>query len=220
MLVTETIYKFGGKAYSSNCYVFQAEEELILIDTGAPSYIEPMLWEMKNAKLDPNKITHVINTHCHVDHIGGNHKLKEKFNPEFFAHRLDAEHIKTPDRFTADSLLDEELMGIDVTMIDDGFKIDGTPLEVIHTPGHPLGSICLYDHDAEILISGDTIFAQGVGRTDLPGGNTSNLQASLKKLSELGVRLLLPGHGPHLERGGDKAIAQACQLVQGFGDMI
>lgn len=215
MLITETIHKIGGKDHSSNCYLLQAEEELILIDTGAPSYTDSMLWEVKNAGLDPDRITRIINTHCHADHIGGNSLLKEKFNPGLFAHLLDAPHIQKPDEYTARSMVEGELRGTKVTPIDEGFRIDGTNFKALHTPGHTLGSLCLYDPAAEILISGDTVFAQGFGRTDLPGGNMSNLQASLKKLSELDVRLLLPGHGEHLERRGDEAITQALELVGG-----
>lgn len=75
---------------------------------------------------------------------------------------------------------------------------------VISTPGHSPGSICLYETKEKILISGDTVFYLGVGRTDLPGGDPERLAASIKKLSRLDVEWLLPGHGEMLK--GRKAI--------------
>jgi glyoxylase-like metal-dependent hydrolase (beta-lactamase superfamily II) len=75
---------------------------------------------------------------------------------------------------------------------------------VIETPGHSPGSICLYEPKEKVLISGDTVFYLGVGRTDLPGGDPDRLAASVKKLSTLDVEYLLPGHGEMLK--GRKAI--------------
>jgi len=69
---------------------------------------------------------------------------------------------------------------------------------VIHTPGHTQGSVCLYD--GETLISGDTLFADGYGRTDLLGGDEAQMDYSLKRLADLEYSLLLPGHGPPLRK--------------------
>jgi hydroxyacylglutathione hydrolase len=67
--------------------------------------------------------------------------------------------------------------------------------EVIQTPGHSPGSICLYWPDKKILFTGDVVFNQGIGRTDLPGGNGKELKESIKKISRLDAEYLLPGHG-------------------------
>ncbi|MBN2517601.1 MAG: MBL fold metallo-hydrolase, partial [Candidatus Altiarchaeota archaeon] len=72
----------------------------------------------------------------------------------------------------------------------------GVELQVLLTPGHTPGSICLYNEEEKILISGDTVFAQGFGRYDLVGGDREQLKRSLKELSKLEIKELYPGHGP------------------------
>ena len=74
-------------------------------------------------------------------------------------------------------------------------KIGDFGFQVIHTPGHSPGSICLYWPDRKVLFTGDVVFYQGVGRTDLPGGNGEDLKASIKRISQLEVDYLLTGHG-------------------------
>ena len=82
---------------------------------------------------------------------------------------------------------------------------------VITTPGHSPGSICLYEPKEKVLISGDTVFYLGVGRTDLPGGDPDRLAASIKKLSRLDVEYLIPGHGEMLK--GRKAIQKNFAMI-------
>ena len=82
---------------------------------------------------------------------------------------------------------------------------------VITTPGHSPGSICLYEPKEKVLISGDTVFYLGVGRTDLPGGDPDRLAASIKKLSKLDVEYLIPGHGEMLK--GRKAISKNFGMI-------
>lgn len=81
----------------------------------------------------------------------------------------------------------------------DVIEIAGVKLEVIHTPGHTEGSICLYEPQSKALFSGDTVFADGIGRTDLPGGNWNDIGNSLKRLISLnetrGIDKIYPGHG-------------------------
>ncbi len=82
---------------------------------------------------------------------------------------------------------------------------------VIATPGHSPGSICLYEPKEKVLISGDTVFTLGVGRTDLPGGDPDRLAASIKKLSRLDIEYLIPGHGEMLK--GRKAIDKNFAMI-------
>jgi glyoxylase-like metal-dependent hydrolase (beta-lactamase superfamily II) len=74
-------------------------------------------------------------------------------------------------------------------------KTQNFSFRVIHTPGHTPGSICLYDKNYKILVSGDTLFDGAVGRTDFPGGDKGNLMNSLYKLANYPINYLLPGHG-------------------------
>lgn len=82
---------------------------------------------------------------------------------------------------------------------------------IISTPGHSPGSICLYWENEKLLISGDTIFYMGVGRTDLPGGNIETLGNSVKKLSKMDVEYLIPGHGEMLK--GAKSIQRNFEMI-------
>lgn len=82
---------------------------------------------------------------------------------------------------------------------------------IISTPGHSPGSVCLYWENEKLLISGDTIFYMGVGRTDLPGGNIETLGNSVKKLSKLDVEYFIPGHGEMLK--GAKSIQRNFELI-------
>jgi glyoxylase-like metal-dependent hydrolase (beta-lactamase superfamily II) len=82
---------------------------------------------------------------------------------------------------------------------------------VITTPGHSPGSICLYEPKEKVLISGDTVFYLGVGRTDLPGGDPDRLAESIKKLAGLDVEYLIPGHGEMLK--GRKAISKNFAMI-------
>ncbi len=87
-------------------------------------------------------------------------------------------------------------------------------LKVMHTPGHSPGSVCLYWPEEKALFTGDLIFNQGIGRTDLPGGNGQSLKNSIRKASALDVEILLPGHGDVI-RGRD-AVAKNFEDVERF----
>jgi hydroxyacylglutathione hydrolase len=90
-------------------------------------------------------------------------------------------------------------------------KIGGLNWLVVATPGHSPGSVCFYYPKEKVLISGDTVFQMGVGRTDLPGGNTEDLAKSIDRLSRLDIEYLLPGHGEMLK--GRKAVEKNFQII-------
>lgn len=150
----------------------------------------------------------VINTHEHFDHIGGNGFF---FGAKIAAHPEAAEVIENADaEMSLVEFFDGNLKPKKVDFkVKEGEKIDagGLSLEIIYTPGHTPGSICLYDRKTATLFSGDTVFADGVGRTDTPGGDAAALQASLEKLANLKIERILPGHGRTIEKGGSKIIS-------------
>ena len=88
----------------------------------------------------------------------------------------------------------------------DGDVING--LKIIHTPGHTPGSICLLDEKKGILFSGDTIFSDGIGRTDMPGGDNAALADSIEKITNLKFAKLLPGHGEPVLDNAARAVAE------------
>jgi len=96
---------------------------------------------------------------------------------------------------------------------DGTFTLGGKAFQVIPTPGHSPGSVCLYWEKEKLLISGDTVFYMGVGRTDLPGGDMEALGQSIREISKLDIEYLIPGHGEMVK--GAKSINRNFELILG-----
>lgn len=217
MLIGEDIFVIPGAGECCNTYVVLGTEEYVVVDPGLPRPFAEIAGPLKNARFEPKKIRRVVNTHCHVDHVGANGALDEALtpSPEFYVHSMDLVYVQNGDPvFT---LSGGPLKPILVNNpMEEGDMIPGTGFAVLHTPGHTLGSICLYDGERRILVSGDTVFGDGVGRFDLPGGSLESLRKSLEKLAGLDVHKLLPGHGEYLESGGGDAISRGLETTKDF----
>ncbi len=164
----------------------------MVIDTGT-GFNFPRLYQIfKIYKKTFEDIKFIINTHAHFDHIGGNGFFP---NAKIIMHKLDAPVLENGDSSTSYAdFFGGQLKKRKVDMkVEEGFELNG--LEVIHTPGHTPGSISLYNRKEKILFSGDLIFADGFGRTDLVGGNREDLMKSIEKIKGLEIEKLLPGHG-------------------------
>ncbi|OYT43648.1 MAG: MBL fold metallo-hydrolase [Candidatus Aenigmarchaeota archaeon ex4484_56] len=194
MRIFKNIYLFNGVGYSSNIYLI---DNYLLIDTGLGIFFKEVIETMRASGIIPEEIKIILNTHCHYDHIGGNKKFRDLSKAEIYAHKEDAKNIETGEN-TIYELFGNTFHSTSVNRkLKDGDVIK-TPehfFEVIHTPGHTKGSICLYDPYNKILFSGDTLFADSIGRVDFPTGNREDMIKSLNKLKELDVTLLFPGHG-------------------------
>ncbi|MBN2006166.1 MAG: MBL fold metallo-hydrolase [Anaerolineae bacterium] len=178
----------------ANCYVIYDEDggEGVVVDPGGNG--TPLLKKIAEHAL---VIRYILNTHGHFDHIAGNADLEELQAPLA---------IHPADR----NLLLEGggalWFGLDFTPspepaveLNEGLvlSVGRFHIEVVHTPGHTPGSICFYLPEEKSLISGDTLFAGSVGRTDLPGGNARILNASLQRLLKFpSDTRIYPGHGP------------------------
>jgi glyoxylase-like metal-dependent hydrolase (beta-lactamase superfamily II) len=160
---------------------------------------------------------HVIaNSHGHVDHIFDNAELKRASGAPLAIHPDDAYRLDGHNVYGFEiepSVADRELREGDQVRIGD------LVFDVLHTPGHTEGSICLYEERRALLLSGDVLFAGSYGRTDLPGGSDDAMVASLARLARdlrEGVRVL-PGHGPETtldrERPWMERIASAGRLL-------
>ena len=155
----------------------------------------------------------VLLTHGHLDHVGGLPELLEKIASPVYIGEGDAEMLRSPDQNAA------EWMGYDFKGIRNFFTLrDGEQLpvgamsvSVLETPGHTPGCVCYHVSESSdtgeetLLLSGDTLFARSVGRTDLPGGNGERLHESLIRLAALPDTLrVLPGHGPETTIGAER----------------
>ena len=154
----------------------------------------------------------ILLTHGHIDHIAGIHQLVKFVGDNIFIGKNDAFMLKNPSH-KLQALLGVHCNGVEnFKTVEEGNVIDffGYKIKVIETPGHTEGSVCYLISDNEehkILISGDTLFAQSVGRTDLDGGDELKLENSLKKLAELNDSLhVLPGHGPDTSIGEEREL--------------
>ena len=156
---------------ATNCYIVSEKNEAFIIDPGA----EP---EKIFSTLPTTNLTHIILTHAHPDHLGALSALKNEFpKAKFLLHQADLPLLK---KFLPAIKPDE-------------FLKEGK-FSIIWTPGHTPGGICL--RMKNILFTGDTLFAEGVGRTDYPYSSQKDLIKSLKKLAKLPKNLIIyPGHG-------------------------
>jgi glyoxylase-like metal-dependent hydrolase (beta-lactamase superfamily II) len=177
-----------------NTYIIGCKEtnEGAVIDPGGREAEILEILEEENLELK-----YIINTHGHLDHSVGNSYLKEKTNAPIVIHAEDAIMLIIPQDPLLSLMLHEYTMIPADIELQDGevIKVGNIELQVIHTPGHTPGGMCLITKD--IIFTGDTLFAGGIGRTDLVGGSYKTLVQSIKdKLMVLDGRLkVLPGHG-------------------------
>jgi len=185
--------------YQTNCYILRSSEsetDCVIIDTGLADD-QPTTYLLEN-NLKPMAL---ILTHGHADHIGGIKQLRDKY-PEVkvYIHSLDSEKLTRPSKNL--SLVTGKIIKTEPAdcLLGDGqvIAVAGMEMQVLHTPGHTPGGICLYMKNEGVVFSGDTLFADSVGRTDFPGGNATELIKSIKdKLCVLADETAVyPGHGP------------------------
>lgn len=179
----------------TNCYLVYCPgtKECAVVDPGAePDKIIPFIAE---AELRPVLL---INTHGHIDHIGANRDIKDKYHVPLLIHAGDKDLLGKMQNLELSLFLGAQDSPPADRLLADGeeIAIGNGRLRVLHTPGHTPGSICLLGDG--FLLSGDTLFFEGVGRTDLPGGSQRQIEASIRnKLMVLPEdTVVLPGHGP------------------------
>ncbi len=184
------IHELFSSSMDSNVFIIE-DDTTIMVDAGLG------ITEWVPRFVSENKLTIdiICNTHCHVDHIGGN-----RFFPraEIYAHELDAPDIETGSRKTLwDFGFQAPLKFPVAKKLKEGDVIDSGKyrLEVIHTPGHTEGSISLLEREKKLLFSGDCVFDMGIGRMDFPTGNARQMRQSLERLLRFDIEKIYAGHG-------------------------
>ncbi len=168
------------------------------------------LKEVENYIKDGNiKIKYIVNTHEHTDHTAHNKEAKEKFKDAFLAmHPLTAqEGPKWTNSDFGKMLEAQEFIAPDILLNEgDEINLGVHTFKVLYTPGHSLGSICLFEKASNILICGDLIFRDSIGRYDLPGSSYEDLKKSIKRLSTIlnDNTKIFPGHGPFTTWGRER----------------
>jgi glyoxylase-like metal-dependent hydrolase (beta-lactamase superfamily II) len=179
----------------TNCYLAVREDtkECLIIDPGDQG--EMLAEKIRAGGFTPAAI---LLTHGHFDHIMGVEALRREFSIPVYVHEDDADMLHTPEKNCGDMIGRTVSLTADKT-VRDGEKLNlaGFEIQVLHTPGHTPGGVCYYFPEEGVVFSGDTLFCESVGRTDLPGGSMSELMRSVREkvLSLPDLTVVYPGHG-------------------------
>jgi len=183
--------------FDSNVYLLTGDSNL-LIDSGTGLSSDYIIRSVKDVIGSYGKLDKVLLTHCHFDHIGAGRMLIDAFGCKVYAGSKDAVPVRqSDDKYTLARSFGVDIGPYPVEGLEEGDVIDigEHRLRVIDTPGHTLGGVCYFDEISSSLFSGDTVFAVGIGRTDFNGGSLDSLRNSLRKLCNMPVTGLYPGHG-------------------------
>lgn len=172
--------RFTLNDIGTNTYVIGEPGGQVMIVDPSASDMTPVISFIRDRSLS---VSRIVNTHCHFDHVLGNEAVRREYSVPLLIHRLEL-----PLLLTAPEQVETWFGYRTETREPDGYLAEGDVIpigafyfHVIETPGHSPGGICLYEPDEGVLISGDTLFAGTVGRTDLPGSNGQQLMESLEK---------------------------------------
>ncbi len=167
----------------------------ILIDPGHLNLFNHVKEGLEKLNIGLEDIGLILGTHAHPDHIEAVQLFKDM--PGLFTlHEKDWALVQSVlDQLGGAGLARLEAVRPDFFLKEGDFTVDGLDFNIFYTPGHSPGGICLYWPDKKMLFAGDLIFKEGLGRTDLPGGNGEQLKESIKRLSDLDIEYILPGHG-------------------------
>ena len=180
----------------TNCYVVNCIEtkEAIIIDPGW-DFSDEAQQIFSYIEKEELKVKGIVNTHGHQDHINGDIVMQKKYAVPIYIHECDA--------YFLDNLENHDVTKVVLLKDGDNITFGKVSLKVMHTPGHTMGSICLIDE--KNMFSGDTLFAESIGRTDFAESSPKDMQISLQKIAKLPDDLLvLPGHDETTLMGQEK----------------
>jgi len=199
---------FTFNPFQENTYILHDEsKQCIIMDPGCytPAEKDELSRFIEQQALLPVRL---INTHCHIDHVLGNKFVADTYRLQLELHLMEIPLLRAVTEYGPQYGIFPEEVPEPTLLIREGdeIKFGTTTLKVLHTPGHSPGSLCFYDESSGQIISGDVLFQLSIGRTDLPGGNYTDLMKSIReKLFVLpeGTKVY-PGHGPSTTIGFEK----------------
>lgn len=203
------VIKLKNSPYDANAYLVDGS---ILIDVGMDADL--IISELEE-HIDLHDLEFIILTHCHFDHAGGAGAVAAATGARIAIHKDDAPLLGT-NHASASFLFGKNAPPLAPDVLLNGGEFFGQ-LEVIHTPGHTPGGICLYEAGSKILFSGDTVFQDGsFGRTDLYGGSIAQLIESIQKLTSLDINTMYPGHGDIVIKDANEHIKMSLMMARQF----
>lgn len=189
MKIVDGLYGFLWQSASeNNCNSYFIDgSKRILIDPGHRHLFQHVRRGLERIGVTPEQIDVVLVTHGHPDHL----ETAGSFGPStrWAMSRIDYEFVM---KYLGPQT---EIPQPAFFLQEGGLVIGDRDFQAIHTPGHSPGSVCLYWRQQKVLFTGDVVFSQSIGRTDLPGGSGRQLKESISRLAELDVEVLCPGHG-------------------------
>jgi glyoxylase-like metal-dependent hydrolase (beta-lactamase superfamily II) len=197
MQVLKNLHAFIWESMTTNnCNTYLLDgPSRVLIDPGHLNLFDHAQKGLTDLGLQIEDIGLALCTHAHPDHIGAVPLFKNS-KVQFAIHETEWQHVQLREKhiqgFTGLGL---DKISPDFFIQEGDISINGLDLKVFHTPGHSPGSVCLYWTQQKALFTGDLVFKEGIGRTDLPGGDGAELKESIKKLVNLEIDWLFPGHG-------------------------
>ena len=187
---------------ATNVYVLgdPSSREAIAIDTAIPS----LAWIADELAAREWTLRLIVSTHGHWDHIGDNAAVAEHTGAAIAVHPLDRDRLTHPRPVQAPFEIPPSVPAVELAEGGE-IRFGEIRLQVLHTPGHTEGSVCLVAPDHGTIFSGDTLFAGGWGRVDLPGGDPGAMAESIARLAILDDSLrVLPGHGASTSIGRER----------------
>jgi hydroxyacylglutathione hydrolase len=216
MKILDSLHAFVWQSMTANnCNAYFIDGPTrILIDPGHRALFEHVDRGLKDLELKTDDIDLVVCTHAHPDHLEAVQVFKKK-SALFALNETEWQWAASEGRqMSAAFGIDMDALAPDFFLEEGALSVEGLELQVFLTPGHSPGSICLYWPVHKALFTGDLVFKDGLGRTDLPGGDGIKIKESIRRMARLDVELLLSGHGDVI--AGAQAVKSNFERIESF----
>ncbi len=211
------IKSFTFNAFAENTFVLYDEtNEAVIIDPGCYGAEENGILSSFIEK-KALTVTHLLNTHCHIDHVLGNYYVKNKYKVPLYLHKKEVEVLRAVKTYASTYGFAQYQEAEPDQFLEEGeqVKFGTSTLAIVFVPGHAPGHIAFYNRLQKFCIGGDVLFNGSIGRTDLPGGDFDTLIRSIHtKIFPLGDDMIVyPGHGAETSVGAEKRSNPFCAIA-------